>query len=121
MSNSKRFAAPGIVALFSLQLIWHVFLLPVGPAAGWLIAGLFALPILPALILLLLRHRLAAYWGAVAALFYFSHGVMETWANPIARPIALAETALSIWIVVAYGWDGLSTRMARRKTGGRDV
>ena len=121
MSLSKRFAALGILALFALQWFWHVFLIPVGPASGWLIAGLFALPILPAVILLLIRHRLATYWGAVAALFYFSHGVMETWADPIARPIALAESALSIWIVVAYGWEGLRARAVKRKPAATDV
>ncbi len=117
MSLSQRYAALGIVALFSLQFLWHAILLP----SGWLIAGLYALPILPAVILLLLRHRRAAYWGAVAALLYFCHGVMETWANPAARSLALAETALSIWLILAYGWDGLQARVAKRKSAVRDV
>ena len=117
MNLSQRYAALGIVALFALQFLWHAIALP----SGWLIAGLYALPILPAVILLLLRHRRAAYWGAVAALLYFSHGVMEAWANPAARLLALAETALSIWLIVAYGWDGLQARMAKRKSAARDV
>ena len=117
MSLSQRYAALGIVALFALQFLWHAILLP----SGWLIAGLYALPILPAVILLLLRHRRAMYWGAVAALLYFCHGVMEAWANPAARSLALAETALSIWLIIAYGWDGLQARMAKRKLAARDV
>jgi uncharacterized membrane protein len=118
MSLSQRYAALGIVALFALQFLWHAILLP----SGWLIAGLYALPILPAVILLLLRHRRAAYWGAVAALLYFSHGVMEAWADPDARPLALAEAALSVWLIFAYGWDGLQARLARRDTSkSRDV
>jgi uncharacterized membrane protein len=121
MSLSQRYAALGIVALFALQFLWHGFLLPSGLASSWLIAGLYTLPILPAVILLLFAHRRAAYWGAVAALLYFSHGVMEAWADPAARPLALAEVALSVWLILAYGWDGLQARMAKRKTPARDV
>jgi uncharacterized membrane protein len=117
MSLSQRYAALGIVALFALQFLWHGLLLP----SGWLIAGLYALPILPAVVLLLLGHRRAAYWGAVAALLYFSHGVMEAWANPEARLLALTEVALSVWLIVAYGWDGLQARIAKRKQPARDV
>jgi uncharacterized membrane protein len=117
MSLSQRYAALGIVALFALQFLWHGLLLPV----GWLIAGLYSLPILPAVVLLLLGHRRAAYWGAVAALLYFSHGVMEAWANPEARLLALTEVALSVWLIVAYGWDGLQARIAKRKQSARDV
>ena len=121
MSLSQRYAALGIVALFALQFLWYGLLLPPGKTPGLLVASLYALPILPAMILLLCRHRRAAYWGAVAALLYFSHGVMEAWANPAARPLALAETALSVWLIVAYGWDGLQARMAKRKLPARDV
>jgi len=117
MTLSQRYAALGIVALFALQFFWHGLLLP----SGWLIAALYALPILPAVALLLFRHRRAAYWGAVAALLYFSHGVMEAWADPAARPLALTETTLSVWLIVAYGWDGLQARMAKRKLPARDV
>jgi uncharacterized membrane protein len=121
MSLSQRYAALGIAALFALQYFWHGFLLPNGPASGWVIASLYALPIVPAVILLLLGHRRAPYWGAVAALLYFSHGVMEAWADPESRPLALTEVAVSVWLIVAYGWDGLQARLAKRKLSARDV
>ena len=121
MNLSQRNAALGIVAMIALQFFWHSFLLPPALSSRWLIAGLFALPMLPAMILLLRKHRRAAFWGAVAALFYFSHGVMEAWANPPARLLAIAESALSVWLVVSASWDGLSARRAARKHTATDV
>ena len=121
MSLSQRHAALGIVAIFALQFFWYGFLLPPALGSRWLIAGLFALPMLPAMILLLRTHRRAAFWGAVAALFYFSHGVMETWANPPARFLAIVESALSVWLVVSASWDGLSARRTARKRAAADV
>ena len=121
MNLPQRYAALGIVALFALQFLWHGFLLPPRHGWGWPLAGLYALPMLPAMVLLLCGHRRAAYWGAVAALLYFSHGVMEAWADPIARPLALAESALSIWLIVASSWEGLRARVAGREPTAPDV
>ena len=74
----------------------------------------FALPILPALVLVLLRHRRAGYWGALAALLYFSHGVMVAWSSPGERWLGLAQAALSAVLVVAASWDGMRARFGKR-------
>ncbi|KFN43333.1 DUF2069 domain-containing protein [Arenimonas oryziterrae] len=115
MSLSKRYAALGILALLALQWLWHAQLMPPERADRFVVAALFSLPILPAATLVLLRHRQAAYWGGIAALLYFSHGIMETWSAPGAWPLGLTEAALSVWVVVAGSWEGMQARFNKPK------
>jgi len=111
----KRFAALGVVALLALQFLWHAYLLPSAFGSRWVVAALFSLPLLPSLLLLLWRKPSAQFWGGVAALFYFCHGIAESWAMPEARPLALLELALSVWVIVAGSWDGMTARFSKRK------
>ena len=67
MSAATRIAGAAIVGLFALQLAWHGWLSPPTQADPWPVAVFFALPVLPALLLVLLRHRRAGFWGALAA------------------------------------------------------
>lgn len=114
MSLSGRYAALGMVALLVLQLLWHGFLLPPELGSRWLVTLLFSLPLVPSL-LLLLRHKPSAqFWGGVAALFYFCHGITESWTVAQARPLALGEVALSVWIIVAGSWDGMKARFSKQ-------
>lgn len=115
MTMAKRLAAVAILGLFVLQLAWHGWLAPPVHAAPWAMALFFAAPILPAVGLLALRHRRAGFWGALAALLYFSHGVMAAWVTPEVRTMALLQVALSALLVVAASWDGMRGRFARRR------
>jgi uncharacterized membrane protein len=115
VSPAARLAAAAIVGLFVLQLAWHGFVAPPTQSAPWAMALFFALPILPAFVLLLLRHRRAGFWGALAALLYFSHGVMTAWVSPEVRGLALGQAALSALLVVAASWDGVRARFARKR------
>jgi uncharacterized membrane protein len=115
VSTTYRYAALGILSLLGLQLLWHGFLFPPASAPIWLVAGLFVLPIAPAALMLIQRHRHAPFWGAVAALFYFSHGLMEAWATPEVRMLALIEAALSVGVIVAASWGGLRARFNKKK------
>jgi uncharacterized membrane protein len=114
VTPAGRLAAAAIVALAALQVAWHAWLAPPASTAPWAMAVAFALPLAPALVLLAARHRRAAFWGAVAALLYFSHGVMVAWATPAERGLGLAQAALAAALIVAAGWDGLRARFARR-------
>jgi len=116
MSAASRAASVAILLLFALQLAWHGWVSPPVHVPAWQMAFAFSLPILPAVILALLRHRRAAFWGAMAALLYFSHGVMEAWSNPAVRWLALAEVALSCVLVVAASWDGTRARFNKPRT-----
>ena len=114
MSLPRRYATLGILALLALQWLWHGWLLPPERATPWLVSLLFSLPILPAAVLVALRHRQAGYWGGVAALLYFCHGVSESWATAGAWPLGLTEAALSVWVIVAGSWDGMRARLAKK-------
>ena len=114
MSAASRLAAAAILALFALQLAWHGWLSPPAKADPWPVAIFFALPILPALVLVLLRHRRAGYWGALAALLYFSHGVMAAWSTPGELWLGLLQAALSAVLVLAASWDGMLARFGKR-------
>ena len=114
MSAASRLAAAAILALFALQLAWHGWLSPPAKADPWPVAIFFALPILPALVLVLLRHRRAGYWGALAALLYFSHGVMAAWSTPGELWLGLLQAALSAVLVVTASWDGMRARFGKR-------
>jgi uncharacterized membrane protein len=118
MSPARHLATAAILGLALLPWLWHGWLAPPERLPAWLAAGLHMLPMLPALLLLAARHRAAWFWGAVAALFLFSHGVMEAWSSPPARAPALAEAALATALVLAASWDGLRARAARKR---RDV
>lgn len=113
MSLASRIAAAAILALAALQWAWHGWLAAPASAPAWAMALLFTLPLLPALLLLVLGHRRAGFWGAVAALFYFSHGVMAAWVEPGVRNLALAQAVLSATLVLAASWDGVRARMAK--------
>lgn len=113
MSAAGRLAAAATVALAALQFAWHGWLAPPVSVEPWLLAAVFASPLLPALWLLARRHARAPLVGALAALLYFCHGVMIAWAAPAERGLALVETALATVLIVAASWDGLRRRFSR--------
>lgn len=105
---------PWILALALLQPAWHLWLAPSTLLPPVFVTVLMGLPILPALLLALFRRPSAGFWGGVAALLYFSHGVMELWSNSEVTALAWAETLLSVGMVVAASWRGLKARAAAR-------
>ena len=111
--SRRALAAACIVALFALALCWQLWWFVPARVPAWLAAAIHAAPMLPALVLLLLRRRSAAFWGGLGALFTFSHGVSEAWADR--GETALTEVALSVALVVAASWGGLRQRFARRR------
>jgi uncharacterized membrane protein len=113
--SARTLAAILIVVLASLILAWQTLLAPPLQLPRVLAAALHLAPLLPALVLLLVRHRAATFWGAVAALLLFCHGVSEAWSQPAARALAGAEILLSVALVFAASWNGLRARLARRR------
>lgn len=113
--TARLIAAIAILALVALAFCWHFWWLPPERVPAWLAALLHAATMLPAAVLVLLRKRSAAFWGALGALVMFSHGVMEAWTSPIARLPALAEVALALTVIVAASWNGFQHRFGRRR------
>ena len=121
MTRSRRLAATSIAALFALQLVWHGVLLPPVHAPRWAIVTLFCLPLLPSVLLLLASRPSAQFWGGVAALLYFCHGVTEAWTSPSTRALGVVELALSVAIIMAGSWDAIAARRAKRSASTTNV
>jgi uncharacterized membrane protein len=112
--SARAFALGGILGLLLLQWRWHAMIAPPVSAASWMLVAIYCLPMLPCLILLVLRRPAALLVGAIAALLYFCHGVMFAFGEPALRAPALTEVALSVIVVVAASWNGLRARFARK-------
>jgi uncharacterized membrane protein len=112
--SARLLTGIGIVLLFALPFAWHLAIDPPSTLPPWVAVALHAAPMFPAFVLLLLRHRTAGFWGGVAALLMFCHGVMEAWTTPSARLPAWIEIALSVLLILASSWDGLRARFGKR-------
>lgn len=114
LASEHRRAAWLLCALAALQVVWHGWWLPpeqIGRAAAVSLALVwFALPLLAA------RADLerGLLIGALMALGYFAHGVMELWANPLARWPAALQIVLCVAIVGFAGWPSWRRAKQRR-------
>lgn len=117
----RRIAVIAGVALLCLQLAWHGWLQPPERAPAWLSAALFSLPILPGLLLSMLRRRSGVFWLGVASLLYFSHGLAEAWAVPATRALAIAEALLACVVIVAGSWEGMTARFSKGRSSNGNV
>lgn len=86
-----------------LQLAWHGWLHPPVRVQPFVAVLLALLPL--ALPLLAWRRgpRRMLLWAGIAALAYFSHGVMEAWAAPAVRGLALLEALFAVVLIAALG------------------
>ena len=72
--------------------------------------------VLPPLLLAVAAWRgwaRAGFFAGVAALLWFSHGVMVAWSDPSQRGFALAGVALALGIVYASSIDGIRSRFGK--------
>ena len=113
--SARALAQLGILGLLGLILSWHLLLEPPLRVPSWFAAALHASPLIPALWLLMRRSTRAPFFGALAALILFCHGVTEAWSAPATRALASAEIALSLMIIGGASWDGLKARFGKRR------
>jgi uncharacterized membrane protein len=102
-------------ALFGLQLAWHGWIAPPTVLPQGFVLALAAGPLAIPLIGLLLRWQQAMFMAALLALLYFCHGVMEAWAAPEVRVLAVIEVLLSSALIGFAGWPSWRDGMARRR------
>ena len=60
-------------------------------------------------------RRQAAFWAAVLALAWFSHGVMVAWTRPHESQLASIEIVLALIVVFAASLPGLRERFRSRR------
>lgn len=106
--SARQWLMLGLAGLLILFAVW--FAIP----GLWALFTVFSLPPLLLLIATLNGSRKAPFWASLLALLWFSHGVMEAWAAPRQRGLALIETALALLVIFAASLPGLRARFAKR-------
>ena len=108
---SRVVLAVSLAALALLYLLWHrddahfaaaliVFVAPPLLLLAGVLAGLRAAPL----------------FSGIAALFWFSHGVMYAWTHPELALWPWAGIALSLSVVFSASLPGIRARFSRRRT-----
>lgn len=86
----------GYFGLFALTLLWVTVLTPPGRIPTSIMLILFVGPLLFPLRGILNGKPYTHAWTSFLVLLYFMHGVVEAWANPAARWLAITEVLLSL-------------------------
>ncbi len=86
----------GYFGLFSLTLLWVTVLSPSARMPTSINIILFVGPLLFPLRGILNGKTYTHAWTAFLVLLYFTHGIVEAWANPAERGLAITEILLSI-------------------------
>jgi uncharacterized membrane protein len=102
VSLAQRIAVLAWIALIALQCAWYAWLFPPRHMPPWLALGLAVAPLLLPL-LSIGRLRRALLWAGMFSLFYFCHGVAESWSSASERVPALLEAAFALVLIAALG------------------
>ncbi|MFZ5662576.1 MAG: DUF2069 domain-containing protein [Pseudomonadota bacterium] len=108
--SARVLLVASLLALGALYLAWFA-----GRPYAAIAWSLLALPPLLLAVLVWRGVQRAGFLAALLALLWFSHGVMEAWANAADRAWALAAVALSLLVVGAASAPGLRARFGRRR------
>lgn len=106
---SRIVLASSLAALALLYLLWHRHDAHFGAALL-----VFVLPPLLLLAGVLRGWPAAPLWAGIAALFWFSHGVMYAWSHPELGAYPWAGIALSLVVVFSASLPGMRARFTRR-------
>jgi len=90
--------------LFALLMAWNTIL---APSTKFPVALVLLVSVTPLLLPFrgLLDGRLkSCTWISYVSLIYFVHGVLEAYANPAERTLAVAEIALSLMLCFSAGF-----------------
>ena len=105
---------------FGLALLLPAWILWLSPPVNWnpwFLLALATLPLLPALSGLLSGRTYTVAWSGFLALLYFSHGVVEAWADADVRLLALTEVVLAVMLwtggVIYVRWRSQELKLAR--------
>ncbi len=88
----------GYLGTFALLTAWYAWLAPSLHFPVALVLVLLVMPLLFPLRGMLHARRYTITWSCFLALFYFSHGVVETWHSEITRCLGVLEILLTtLW------------------------
>lgn len=110
----RRACAAALFAIAALQLFWHGWLFPPAVLPLTIVLSLAVGPLLIAGLLGLQNGGRGLLVGGIFCLFYLSHGVMEAWAAPAERPLALTEAVLAFAVLMGLGVAALAAKRERQ-------
>jgi uncharacterized membrane protein len=96
MNSARIVALAGYFGLLSLLLLWFTWLAPPERFPVSLAILITTGPLLFALRGLLHARPYTHAWVSMLSLAYFTHGVVEAWANAAVRHLALLEVLFSV-------------------------
>ena len=107
---SRIILAAALALIAALYLLWH-------RNDPHFIAALivFVAPALLLLVGVLAGRRSAPLWSGIAALFWFSHGVMYAWSQPETAAYAWTGIVLSLVVVFSASLPGMRARFSRKR------
>lgn len=102
LTTVYRLGLAAWAALIILQCAWYAWLFP---PQSMRVSIALAITVVPLLLpLVALRNvRRALLWVGILSLFYFCHGVAESWSSSQERWLALFEILLTLLIIGALG------------------
>ncbi|TCV91286.1 putative membrane protein [Luteibacter rhizovicinus] len=101
-TTTQRVGLYAWAALLVLQVVWYAWLYPPQTMSPLLTLALTVVPLLLPLFALPNVTR-ALLWVGTLALFYFCHGVSETWSSPADRWLAMIEVVLTLLLIGTLG------------------
>lgn len=108
-------ASISLVALILLCIAWEGWLAPLKPSGSQLI--LKAVPLLLPLFGILKGHRYTYQWASMFILFYFTEGVVRTWADKgTSAKLAGVEVVLSVIFFTCAIFYARLTRSHKKST-----
>jgi uncharacterized membrane protein len=111
MSTHLRIGVAAWVALILLECAWYAWLFPPQHMPAWLALAIAVVPLLLPF-LAIGNVRRALLWVGILSLFYFCHGIAESWSSTQERIPALLEVLLALVLIGALG-AGVKRRKVR--------
>ena len=108
MAFTTRLLLAALFALVGLYVFWFA-------TNPWPALLVFAAPPLLLALAAWNGNDRAAFWAAVLALFWFSHGVMVAWTRPLESGLASIEIVLALAVIFVASLPGLRARFSRRR------
>jgi uncharacterized membrane protein len=102
MSANHRVGIAAWLGLILLQCAWYAWLFPPQHMPVWLVLAITIVPLLLPF-LALGNVRRALLWVGMLSLFYFCHGIAESWSSAQERVPALLEVLLALMLIAALG------------------
>jgi len=102
MSLIQRIGFSTWMAMIALECAWYAWLFPPQHMPLWVALAIAVVPLLLPLLALRNMQR-ALLWVGILSLFYFCHGIAESWSSAQERWLALLEVLLTLVLIGTLG------------------